>query len=111
MVTLEFGGTNISGPFAYAKELPRRWQMGKQTFCTPTPTKISLLHKTSPTQNWSFKICISHSTDRQKCNILSVFRATCQYFNKILGLITLKIFNDSSIILTAMFTLLSTTTI
>lgn len=24
MVTLEFGDTNISGPFAYAKELPRR---------------------------------------------------------------------------------------
>jgi hypothetical protein len=24
MVTLEFGGTNISGPFADEKELPRR---------------------------------------------------------------------------------------
>jgi hypothetical protein len=108
MVTLEFSGTNISGPFAYAKKLPSRWQIGKQTYWKQTPTKISLLQKTSPTQNWSFKIFTSHSTDRQSCNIVSL---TCQYFNKILGPITLKRFNNNFIILTAMFTLLSTTTI
>jgi hypothetical protein len=74
MVTLEFGDTNISGPFAYAKELPRRWQIEKQTFWKPTPTKITLLHKTSAKQNWK-KICISHSTDRQNCHLRSIFRA------------------------------------